>query len=83
MGCTDPLSAEWNGATFELQAEQMYRVTGGFPRVVPSTFPGSSLPAGVSDLQYTIDLSAATAMQLSNEDAMIFKDRMLACLSPS
>jgi len=35
-----------------------YRVGSGFARLVPATFPGG-LPAGVVDVAYSVDTSAA------------------------
>jgi hypothetical protein len=44
----------WRASQF-----QVWKVDADFPRVVPSSFGGSSVPAGVSSLNYIIDLSAA------------------------
>jgi hypothetical protein len=38
---------------------QVWTVDASFPRLVPSSFDGGSVPAGVSSLNYVIDLSAA------------------------
>jgi len=43
---------------------RLYRVEGGFPKIVPSSFAGGGLPAGTLRLRYMIDLSGEPPMPL-------------------
>jgi hypothetical protein len=45
--------------TFELLAIDWFEVGPGFPRVTPASLVENQLPAGISDLHYTVDLSKA------------------------
>jgi hypothetical protein len=40
--------------------QELYRVTQGFPRLTPASFP-QGLPAGITDLAYSLDTSACAA----------------------
>lgn len=60
VGCSDMDANTWNRSSFRLEAEMLYEISEGFPRLVPSMLPSAVSPTGVSDVSYKIDLSAAT-----------------------
>lgn len=47
-------------ARLRVVSERLYQVTGGFPRLTPSSFP-AGLPVGVSGIAYDLDLNACEA----------------------
>lgn len=51
-------------------AEELYRVSAGFPRLTRSTFP-LGLPAGVGDVTYTIDLAACAPFRAANAPGQV------------
>ncbi len=51
-------------------AEELYRVSAGFPRLTRRTFP-QGLPAGVGDVTYTIDLAACAAFRAANAPGLV------------
>lgn len=59
VGCTDVNADSWNSHSFRLESQMLYEVSDGFPRLVPSMLPNAVAPAGVSEVSYKIDLSAA------------------------
>ncbi|UDL05224.1 PD-(D/E)XK motif protein [Marinobacter sp. CA1] len=65
-GCTDPDSAVWNKYSFNNENQEIYRVGNDFPRIIPETFQGGSLPRGVLGISYPIDLSVASALRLDD-----------------
>lgn len=76
LECTDPHSAEWNRLTFTLEGLTLYSITDGFPRIVGSSFESGSIPAGVSALEYQVDLSHAKPFELSTLDSEIALKRI-------
>lgn len=60
VGCTDVHDAAWNRFAFRAEAERLYRVGPGLPRIVPSSFVGGMIPAGIVDATYRIDLGHAS-----------------------
>jgi hypothetical protein len=48
--------------------QELFRVSNGFPRLTSSTF-GSGLPAGVSDVTYSLDTSACRPWLITSEPA--------------
>lgn len=60
VGCTDVHDAAWNRFAFRAEAEHLYRVGPGFPRLAPSSFVGGVIPAGIVDATYRIDLGHAS-----------------------
>ena len=81
IGCSDVNSPTWNSIAFRLEAERLYQVVDGFPRLVPSMVPGGSLPVGVTDLTYRIDLAAASAFRLDPGEIDILENKLITCLS--
>jgi hypothetical protein len=61
LGCRDPQAEEWNATSFVLEGVDIYAVSPGFPRIIPASFPGGILPAGIVTLTYEIDLATAHA----------------------
>jgi hypothetical protein len=47
--------------TFEVVEQRTYDVGPGFPRIVPSGFPGGAAPSGVERVEYVVDLDSAGA----------------------
>jgi hypothetical protein len=60
VGCTDVHDTAWNRFAFRAEAERLYRVGPGLPRIVPSSFVGGMIPAGIVDATYRIDLGHAS-----------------------
>lgn len=59
MGCQDSKAPEWNALRTTLEAIRLYSVSDNFPRLTTSLLPNEQIPAGVGDVQYTIDLGSA------------------------
>nr|WP_164117586.1 PD-(D/E)XK motif protein [Stenotrophomonas maltophilia] len=59
MGCQDSKAPEWNALRTTLEAIRLYLVSDNFPRLTTNLLPNGQLPAGVGDVQYTIDLGSA------------------------
>ncbi|WP_417285891.1 PD-(D/E)XK motif protein [Cobetia marina] len=66
MGCREPQGDDWNAMTFSFEGMDFYAVTGGFPRIVSSSFPDDELPGGIVSLEYGIDLSHAREYRLND-----------------
>jgi hypothetical protein len=80
MGCPDQHSPEWNCIAFEEQESRTYSIGDGFPRIVPGSFGAGAIPAGISDVKYTVDLTTAREFLLSAEEARSCRERMVECL---
>ncbi len=76
LGCSDPHGEDWNRLSFDLEGLKVYRVSDGFPRIIDSSFAGEHLPAGISSLEYQIDLSHAKSFELSTNDLEIAFERI-------
>lgn len=65
-------SAGWEPGTstekMTVTEADLYRVTEGFPRIVPTSFLGAELPLGVTRLRYSITLEAGTAEPLHHDE---------------
>lgn len=61
VGCPVPVPDSWNERGFTVGQLEAWRIDEEFPRIVPSMLPGKSLPAGVSEVRYTVSLESATA----------------------
>ncbi len=64
MDCFDVNDPKWNAVSFRLEGEAVYEVVDGFPRLVPSVFPGGTAPAGISAVTYAVELGEAAAFRL-------------------
>lgn len=81
LGCTNIDSREWNIAAFRLEAEQLYEVREGFPRLAPSLLSSGAMPYGVADLTYKIDLNAAASFVCDESHAAAVEEDLINCLS--
>ena len=72
VGCTDVRDAAWNRSAFRAEAERLYRVGPGFPRIAPSSFVGGLVPAGVVDATYRIDLGLASGAECQPAEFVSF-----------
>ena len=77
IGCHNPEDEAWNMVAFRLERESLYQVRDGFPRVVPALFSTGSAPAGVSDMTYLADLSAASDFLLAPDQAGAIEELFL------
>lgn len=68
MDCLDPGAPEWNRVRFALEKITGYRVDPGFPRITSDQFPGGVLPDGIESVAYEVDLRAASAFQMSEDE---------------
>lgn len=62
-GYDDRLASEYARLVLRIRDEGLYRVTDGFPRLVPASMIGG-LPAGLSAVNYELNLDAAAAWLL-------------------
>ena len=69
LGCHDVDDPAWNTTNFRLEAEGLYRVAPGFPRLVRSSFPGGIIPDGISNVCYSADLAGAAEFRIDPADA--------------
>jgi hypothetical protein len=81
LGCPDPEAAEWNRLSFNCEGVDAWRVEPGFPRIVPSSFPGGVLPAGIQALSYEIDPSVADAFGVDEAGMIQAEVQLLAVLA--
>lgn len=59
-----PAHREQYDSRLRVRAEELYRVDEDFPRLTPGTF-GDSLPPGVGEISYTLDLAACAAWRIA------------------
>ncbi len=71
-GYDDRLASEYARLVLRVRDEGLYRVTDGFPRLVPASVIGG-LPAGLSAVNYELNLDAAAAWLLSKTPAAAAK----------
>lgn len=77
IGCSNSIDPAWNSTAFNVEKLDIYQVRNAFPRITSASFPGGSLPDGVSDLTYEIDLGAAANFRLSETDHEIVFRRFM------
>jgi len=63
-GYDDRLASDYAGLMLRIRNEGLYRVTDGFPRLVPASVIGG-LPAGLNAVNYVLNLDAAAACLLA------------------
>jgi len=80
VGCHDVDAETWNSHSFRLETEELYEVTGRFPRLVPSILPGAVSPKGVSEVSYKIDLSVATEYARGTSGFTEIEEAFIECL---
>lgn len=71
-GYDDRLASEYARLVLRIRDESLYRVTDGFPRLVPASLIGG-LPAGLSAVDYELNLDAAAAWLLAKAPAAAAK----------
>lgn len=64
-GYDDRLEAEYAGLLLRVRTEALYRVSDGFPRLVPASIM-DGLPAGVGAVNYELRLDAATSWRVAS-----------------
>ena len=67
-GYDDRLESEYSKLVFRVRDEGLYRVTAGFPRLVPESIAGG-LPVGLGAVNYELRLDAAAAWLLAKTPA--------------
>lgn len=80
LGCDDVSDPAWNHTAFRHENERLYRVSGGFPRLVPSMLAAGSPPFGISNVSYTTDLSTAGEFKVDTSEMKNVEELMIACL---
>lgn len=80
-GCTDPESWEWNRCYFRLENEDHYLVDAEFPRIIPESFSGGCVPAGVEEISYVVNLGMAEQCRLSDAAVGARHGELVACLA--
>jgi hypothetical protein len=68
IGCQNPNAPEWNRITYSGPVMTVFQVVPGFPGITRASFASGSLPSGVGELEYSIDLTHATAYELSESE---------------
>ena len=58
-GCSDVDASEWNRYRFRSEAERLYEIRPGFPRLTVSMLSEGVVPRGVHKITYQADLSIA------------------------
>lgn len=71
-GYDDRLASEYARLVLRIRDEGLYRVADGFPRLVPASVIGG-LPAGLSAVNYELNMDAAAAWLLSRTPAAAAK----------
>lgn len=69
LGCFDPHALEWNRLTWAAPVYSMYDVGPRFPRVIHPSFSSGSLPAGITAMQYCIDVTHAVTSRLTDDES--------------
>ena len=68
IGCQNPNAPEWNRITYSSPVMTAFQIASGFPGITRASFASGSLPSGVDNLEYSIDLTHATAYELSESE---------------
>jgi hypothetical protein len=80
IGCNSPHSQAWNRIKFNISQYDFYRTDGKFPKITRDTFSENTLPSGVLNIKYDVDLGYASEYKLKkNEETELLKDFIL-CL---
>lgn len=77
-GCDDPLDSAWNAKSYTLASLHAWQVIEGFPRLGVGDPVGVALPAGVSGVQYVVDLASAEDYLLQEQQLIAWLDEMMA-----
>lgn len=65
-GYQDALAAEYEKLKVRVRTQELYRVSAGFPRLVPASLVGGGPPAGVGNVEYELGLDSASAWLLAS-----------------
>lgn len=77
LGCADPMDPAWNDRAFTLEAIQAWTVQKGFPRLTSNDIYGSSLPPGVTRIQYALDMAFAGEYLIDERQTAAWLDEMM------
>lgn len=77
LGCEDVRDPAWNHTAFRLEAESLFRVEDGFPRLVPSMLAAGSPLVGVSNVSYATDLSTAKEFRVDLAETAKIEEEFL------
>lgn len=75
-GCDDPHDKVWNRSGFNVEGEQSWEVTTGFPRLTEAELARGELPNGIDLLRYTVDLAAAENYRLPSDSYIAWLEGM-------
>ena len=70
-GCKDSDAKEWNRHNFRKEAEQLYDVREGFPRMTQTLLSEAAVSRAVHDVTYKVDLSVAETFLC---DATVYRE---------
>lgn len=76
-GCENPLDPAWNVLAFSLERMNAWEVTEGFPQLTDGELKRGALEAGVSRIQYVVDLAAAEAHLMDKAQLTTWLDEMM------
>ncbi len=80
VGCDDVSDPSWNHIAFRLENEALFKVSFGFPRLVPSMLTGGASSAGISNVSYATDLSTAEEFRVDPSEMTKMEELFLECL---
>jgi len=69
-GCPVPIEGPWNALKLCVGTPEAWRVSNGFPRLVPSLLAGGEVPKGISEVQYTASLEAARRYMVARTEVV-------------
>ncbi|WBF18053.1 PD-(D/E)XK motif protein [Halomonas elongata] len=78
VGCENPLDPAWNAYAFSLDSLTAWEITEGFPRLTGGELKREALDAGVSRIQYVVDLAAAGGHLMGETQLTVWFDEMMA-----
>ena len=67
LGCQDPEAMEWNRNAFAFNGMEGFEVKPGFPRLTEAEIVGGSLPVGIRQISYTVDLANADSFRMGSD----------------
>lgn len=80
LGCDDVGNPSWNHIAFRLENESLFKISEGFPRLVPSMLAGGVSSAGISNVSYATDLSTAEEFRVDPSEIKKIEELFLGCL---
>ncbi|MAR72975.1 PD-(D/E)XK motif protein [Halomonas sp.] len=78
VGCDNPFDPAWNDRAFSMESLSAWEVTDGFPRLTGGELKRGSLDAGVSRIQYVVDLATADGHLMDKTQLNTWLDEMMA-----